>query len=121
MAFKDRDEIAKRLDLYADAATAFGVLQSLAFVISLASSDVRDTVVAAGRAKVMGLWVAALSVTGLVTFLCFLGQNALLGDLEKGWGKNPDHIILYTRLGRLALLLMASILELVAGLFLFGF
>jgi hypothetical protein len=100
--------LAKQLIQYADAITAFVVLQSVGFSLALTSKDVRTSVTRALPCIIPPiLLIATLVYCGLIYF-CHLGETALIGKPSE---RIPSHTVTRRlRLMRYLIILLANLL-----------
>ena len=75
----DEKDLAKQLRTYADATTAFAVVQGVAVAIALGSKDFRDNVLKTPWWVIPLMCLCALVVYGGIVFVCNLGENKLAG------------------------------------------
>jgi len=118
MAFRDPDAIAERLDKYADAITAFVVLECIAFVVGLANKDFHDAVLNAGGAKIPILFFVGFTSANVLVWLCYKGEDDLLGKVNQE--KSPISNCLFgVRITRFVIMLLANLFEVIAYFYLF--
>jgi hypothetical protein len=119
MAFRDPDAIGERLNRYADAITAFVVLECVGFVVGLANRDFYQAVLNAGRTEISTLFCIGLTFATILVFLCHVAEDKVLGKFNKV--KSPVSITLGgIRTARFVIILMANTLEAVAYFTIFG-
>lgn len=80
---RDRKELAKQLGKYADATTAFVVLQSIAFSFSLGSKDIGERIRHAPPYLIQTLCCVSLAFYILIITSCFVGENKLLANASR--------------------------------------
>jgi hypothetical protein len=76
---RERKDLAKQLGTYADATTAFAVIQSIAFAFALGSKDLRENILRTPPCLIPALCLVALGIYSLIVLACHLGENALIG------------------------------------------
>jgi hypothetical protein len=76
---RDQRELAKQLRTYADATTAFSVIQSIAFSIALGSKDLGENIRETNECLIPILCCVALGVYICIIAACHAGENALVG------------------------------------------
>src|ERR1019366_1140215 len=112
MAFRDPDAIAERLNKYADAITAFVVLECIAFVIGLANKEFRESVLSAGSLQISTLFCVGLTSAVVLVYLCYRGEDQVLGKLNQESG--PVIACLGgIRIARMVIMLMANLFEVI--------
>src|ERR1700730_2727524 len=75
-----RKDLAKQIGTYADATTAFAVLQSITFSFSLGSDEVHKNVLKTPPWLIPVLCIVALAFYVAIIWFCYLGESALIGE-----------------------------------------
>jgi len=100
------------LSTYADAVTAFALVQSITFSFGLASKDLRESILKTPHLLVPSLVILASFFYGTIVVLCHYGEDALIGKPDS---KSPvDRWTRYARYLRLFVILAVTALALVA-------
>lgn len=76
---RERKDLAKQLGKYADATTAFVVIQSIAFSFSLGSKELGERIRHAPAFLIETLCYIVLAFYILIITSCFVGENKLFG------------------------------------------
>lgn len=119
MSGRDPQELVKRLNTYADATTAFAILQTLAFLLALATPETRRSIIGLGKYAFVSIQVVAFIIFETILLLCYLGEDAIIGKLETRF--DPiDRWTMYVRTFRIFLIFVAQVTNLVVYLYLFG-
>ena len=103
MPSRNPEEIAQRLNDYADQVTKFVFLQALAFAISLSNKAVFDLVATVPWVIVYGLWDFVNTVELIFVIACHLGEDELIGRPTRGNKADPWRR--FIRFARLALII----------------
>ena len=112
MAFRDPDAIAERLNKYADAITAFVVLECIAFVIGLSNKEFRESVLSAGPLQISTLFCIGFTSAMVLVYLCYRAEDQVLGKLNQESG--PVIACLGgIRIARMVIMLMANLFEVI--------
>jgi hypothetical protein len=117
MSAKDPNEFAKQLRTYADAITAFCIIQSVAFGFALGNKDFRDNVLKLKSCELYTLGTVAIFFYTFLVIGCQRGEEALLGksklnDPVEVWARR-------VRWARLLVIILAEIIMIVGVYFTF--
>jgi hypothetical protein len=115
---RDKAELAKQLRTYADAITAFAVLQSVAFGIALGGKDFRESVLKLHRCQIDLMCAGALVLYIVFVAACHYGEDAVL-DVPKGQTGKAETWTHYIRVGRFIVIAVAQGLNFLAIYFTF--
>jgi hypothetical protein len=80
---RDSKDLAKQLDRYADAITAFAVVQTIAFAVGLRSEDTRQNILKTPSYLIPMLCLLALTFYMILILFCHAGENALIGPPDR--------------------------------------
>lgn len=89
MPSRQPEEIAQRLNDYADQVTKFVLLQALAFVISLSNPAVMNLISKIPSAPLYFLWTIVNFVEIAFVVCCHPGEDALIGKAMVGNAVDP--------------------------------
>ena len=106
----DRRDLAKQLVTYADATTAFSLVQAIAFGLALSQTELHNSVIR-WSTYVQYLIVGAYVLYLILAALCCLGESQLLGDSKDGVTRRWRTIAWVYRLLVLSLALFISLLS----------
>ena len=112
MSTRDPQELAKQLNDYADQMTRFVLVQALAFLISLSSKDVLETIGKVPWMATIVLWEVINTLELLFVFICHFGEDALIGKPSAGDCTSPWRK--YIRFVRIGIILTTDAIMIVA-------